>query len=94
MSQDIRQIVIRFQAVQKCCFRYTVYGRTGICALDTFSKQPVPASNGKILDRTFGCLSSYKDKVHYPQDIFILIFSDNALKFSSLIVKDEDNIII
>ena len=57
-------------------------------------EHPVLLSNTERTDRTLGGLSLYEDKPPYPQDIFILIFSENALKFSSLIVKDEDNIII
>ena len=57
-------------------------------------EHPVLLSDTERTNRTLTELSLYEDKVHYPQDIFILIFSENALKFSSLIVKDEDNIII
>lgn len=39
----------------------------------------------------FAHLSSYEDNRRYTQDIFILIFSENALRYSSLVVKDEDN---
>ena len=42
LFEYIGQIDIWFQPIQKSCLYYTVYNCTGICASNTFGKQPIP----------------------------------------------------
>ena len=83
--------------IQSVCFghlNHCVNDCTGIRTIYGTAKQPVLTANCEWADRILTELFSYVDKHPYTQDIFILIFSENALKFSSLVSKDEDNIFI
>ena len=90
--QEIFKVLIRFQIVCFCCFRNTVDDCRTFCSVDGVNDLPVFLSNTETANRSFCRLSTYENKPAYTQDIFILIFSRNALKCSSFVIKDEDNI--
>ena len=94
LLHNVLHIFIWIQFVELRHFYNRIDAHACISAIHRVGKKPVlPACHDRA-DRVLAHLSSYEDKLHYTQDIFILIFSENALRYSSLVVKDEDNIII
>lgn len=92
--QKMFKIVIRFKAIRFCCLGNAVNDCARFCSGNGVNHYPVFLSDTEAADGLLTCLSLYEDNSVYPQDIFILIFSEKALKYSILVVKGEDNIII
>ena len=92
LCEYVLEVVVGAQVVQFCGFRDAVHQRTCIGAVGRVMEHPVLFAQAESPDGTLACLSIYENKYPYTQDIFILIFSEIALKNSSLAVKDEDNI--
>ena len=94
LFQEIFEVLIRFQVICFCCFRYTVPYRTGLRSTDGIYDLPVLLPETEGADRPFRGLSIYQHKPRYVQDIFILIFCQRALKQRSYNLKYVDNTLI
>jgi len=88
------KVFVGLQVIGLCCLCDTVDHSGCLGSVYGINDFPVLLSDAETTDGTLRSLSLYKDKRRYPQDIFILIFLENALKYSCLVVKDEDNIFI